>query len=238
MNKAVAKKQTTDVVVGDSLDGWGNVQDIDQSNVIIPKILPMQSTSMLVVEGHAKMGEFRDSLSGKLLGSIDKEVEFIPISTEAKWIIFHDGKYHKEIAQTNYNKNWPIEDHIDGVHIKRVRCINVFAVLAEDIKTGMAMPYVISFRSTSYEGGKQVVTRIFQNVNLMKKNPSIYSMKLRAKRMSNDKGNWIVMTTAVGRRSTPEELDVCKNFHVMMQDQKVKVDESEFKKPTVDVPSF
>ena len=50
MNKAVAKKQTTDVVVGDSLDGWGNVQDIDQSNVIIPKILPMQSTSMLVVE--------------------------------------------------------------------------------------------------------------------------------------------------------------------------------------------
>lgn len=238
MNKAVVKKQTTDVVVGDSLDGWGNVQDIDQSNVIIPKILPMQSTSMLVVEGHAKMGEFRDSLSGKLLGSIDKEVEFIPISTEAKWILFHDGKYHKEVAQTNYNKNWSIEDHIDGVHIKRVRCINVFAVLPEDIKTGMAMPYVVSFRSTSYEGGKQVVTRIFQNVNLMKKNPSIYTMKLRAKRMSNDKGNWIVMTTAVGRRSTPEELDVCKNFHVMMQDQKVKVDESEFKKPTVDVPSF
>jgi len=97
------------------------------------------------------------------------------------------------------------------------------------------MPYVISFRSTSYEGGKQVVTRIFQNVNLMKKNPSIYTMKLRGKRVSNDKGNWIVMTTAVGRRSTPRELEVCKEFYMMMQDQKVKVDQSEFNKSESDV---
>lgn len=241
MGKEVTKKHEAEMVQAEGLDGWGSMEAIDSSNVIIPKILPMQSGSNLVVEGHAKMGEFRDSLSGRLLGNLEKDVEFIPLLTESKWILFHDGKFHGEVPETPSNKHWRLEEVLDGVHIKRVRCIDVYAVLPEDIEKEMAMPYVISFRSTSYEGGKQVVTRIFQNVKMMRKNPCIYTMKLRGKRVSNDKGNWIVMNTAVGRRSLPRELEVCKSYHQMMVEQKknVRVDQSEFNKTqTVDEASF
>jgi hypothetical protein len=85
----VAVKDSTEVVesqVSTNLGDWGSA-DVSASDVIIPKILCMQATSELVAEGKARMGDFVDSITHEVLGSVDSPIKFIPFHMEKVWIV-------------------------------------------------------------------------------------------------------------------------------------------------------
>jgi len=88
--------ETTKAVAVDVNQGWDNDVYLGANDIIIPKILPMQGLSVMVADGKAMMGEFRDSLSGEKLGSIAEPIPFIPFHVEKVWdILEEDGDQYK-----------------------------------------------------------------------------------------------------------------------------------------------
>ena len=75
--EVVETKGTEVVNAEQDLNAWGDAP-VSARDIIIPKILAMQGLSELVTDGKAKFGDFVDSVTHQVLGSIDKPLEFVP----------------------------------------------------------------------------------------------------------------------------------------------------------------
>src|SRR6185369_11032375 len=69
------------------VSAWGK-REIRSSSIVIPQILKMELMSDLVAEGKAKFGDFVDSLSGEVLGNIEKPLVIIPIEVQEVWVVY------------------------------------------------------------------------------------------------------------------------------------------------------
>jgi hypothetical protein len=237
MKNEVATK-TQNELSTELLNDWGAPQ-ISASDVIIPKILPMQGLSVAVAEGRASMGEFRDSLSNNLLGDIkDKPVHCIPFFVDKAWDIMHeqaDGsfKWAKTVpvvenpASPDYNDNWKWEDEVDGIKVKNVRRFNFFVLLPDEIEKGSSIPYTISFKSTSIKEGKKLLTQMYMRNIRAGVPPAAFTIKLGGTRQKNDKGIFIVPNFTVDRKSTDVELQECLHWIKMIKSGRTKVDDSD-----------
>lgn len=221
---------------------WG-VPTLPSQDMVIPKILPQQGLSKFVVERKAMIGEFRDSLTGKLVGSIDKPFEMIPFFLKKSWDIKHqqaDGQYkyarNEAIVENpvdkayNDNLTWEGEEKdADGkvVKVMRVRRMDFFVLLPEEIKTGAAMPYVLSFKSTSLKEGKKLFTSMYVRNAKAGIPPAAFAFQVGGKMVTNDKGSFVVIDSTQGRQSTKAELDECLNWLKLLKKSNVKVDSSD-----------
>jgi len=243
MTKEVIKKEAYTALTSQQLtEDWG-VPTGPSQDMVIPKILAMQGMSDLVMARKAMIGEFRDSLSGKLIGSIDKEFEVIPFYCQKLWDISHqqaDGQFKYIRSMTlvenpldkEYNDNLPWETEektLDGklVRCKNIRRLNFFVLLPEEIKTGAAMPYVLSFKSTGLKEGKKIWTSMYIRNAKAQIAPAAFSFVIGGKMVTNDKGTFVVMNTAPGRRTTDSELKECLAWLKLVRQTNVKVDNSD-----------
>ena len=64
-------------------------------------------------------------------------------------------------TKEGYNDNLPWNDKENGIEIKRVRRMNFYVMLPKQIDAGTAVPYVLSFKSTSYREGKKLFTQMY-----------------------------------------------------------------------------
>lgn len=230
----VAVKETNAVAVA-NLNEWG-VPVVSAQDMVIPKILPMQGLSDLVTERKANIGEFRDSISGALLGSIDKPVEVIPFYLQKAWDIMEESNGNYKWARTvplidnpaavGYNDNWAWEGEENGVKIKRVRRMNFFVMVRSQIAEG-AMPYVLSFKSTSLKEGKKLFTEMYVRNVRAGMPPAAFSFDLGGRMEKNDKGTFVVPTMTRKDKSTQGELIECLNWIKTINGGAVRVDESD-----------
>lgn len=220
---------------------WGVVAQPSQ-DMLIPKILPMQLTSVLVSEGKALFGEFRDSINGNLFGTCDKPFEFVPFYIDKAWDMLQmkDGQfqYVKSIPlienplDAGYNDNLPRETQAENdlgilVETKYVRRMNVFVLLSSEIKSGTAMPYVISFKSTSIKEGKKLYTQMYVRNIRSGLPPAAFMFTLSGVKVKNDKGSYMISTVSLGRQTTTEELTECLSWLKLVRKGAVKVDTSD-----------
>ena len=244
MKKEVAIKEENKVVLSAQqlADEWG-VPTTPSTDMVIPKILPMQGLSKLVVDRKAMIGEFRDSLSGKLIGSIDKPFAMIPFLCVKLWDVQHqqpDGtyKYNRSVPlienplDKEYNDNWTWEGEetdLDGklVKIKRIRRLNFFVLLPDEVKDGSAMPYVLSFKSTGLKEGKKLWTSMYVRNAKASIPPAAFTFQVGGKMVTNDKGSFVVMGIDQGRRTTDAELKECLSWLKLVRQSNVKVDNSD-----------
>ena len=236
--KEVQVKATNQVVtaVTSDLTDWGQAPAMGQ-DIIIPKILPMQPTSDLVADGKAVMGEFRDSLSGSKLGSIVEPIEILPFHVEKFWDIYHEEGDQFEWkgseplvenpADKNYNDNLPWADKINGVSVKRIRRMNFFVMLPSEMAKGGTVPYILSFKSTSFREGKKMFTQMFFRNRAANLPPPAYTFKLSGVKQKNDKGTFIVPTIELSRASSQAEIDKCLVWFKIIKKGEVKVDDSD-----------
>jgi len=236
MSKELATKQEQ-AVSTNVMSDWGEQQMFGQ-DIVIPKILPMQSTSDLVQDGKAAMGEFRDSVSGVKLGSISEPVDIIPFHVQKFWDIHtqnDDGNFQwsrtepliENPAIPGFNDNLPWEDKEDGEPIKRVRRMNFFVLLPSEVATGAAIPYILSFKSTSFKEGKKLYTQMYLRNRKSNLPPPAYTFKLSGVKEKNDKGSYIVLSLELGRASTQAEVAECLTWFKTIQKGGVKVDDSD-----------
>lgn len=237
MSKELTAKQAQEVATPVDLSDWGNEQVLGQ-DIVIAKILPMQPSSVLVTDGKATMGEFRDSLSGLKLGSILEPMDIIPFHVEKFWDILveqNDGQFKwarstpliENPSEAGYNDNLPWQDKENNINIKRVRRMNFYVLLPSDVKSGADIPYILSFKSTSFREGKKVYTQMYLRNRKANLPPPAYTFKLSGLKQKNDKGTFIVPTVELGRATAPNEIKACLDWFKMIKKGGVKVDDSD-----------
>lgn len=234
--KAVAL--TTDQLTND----WG-VPTGPSQDMVVPKILPMQGLSKLVIARKAQIGDFCDSISGKKLGSIDAPIEIIPFFCQKSWDISEqqaDGsyKYLKSLPlvenpmskEYNDNLTWEGEDkNKDGklVKVKRIRRLNFFCMLPSEIASGTSIPYVLSFKSTSLKEGKKLWSQMYVRCTRAGLPPAAFHFTIGGVMQTNEKGTFVVPTVNEGARTTQAELAECLSWIKMINKGAVKVDTSD-----------
>lgn len=235
--------ETTKAVGTDVVSDWGNDVYLGVNDIIIPKILPMQGLSQLVADGKAMMGEFRDSLSGERLGSITEPIAVVPFHVDKVWDILEEsGDQFKWVrsepliedpTKPGYNDNLPWNDKVDGLDIKRVRRMNFYVMLPKQIDEGSAVPYVLSFKSTSYREGKKLFTQMYMRNRKANLPPPGYTFVLSGVKQKNDKGTFVVPTLELGPLTPASQVTECLNWYKLIKKGSVKVDASE--EETIDV---
>ena len=235
MSKEVMNKESSVPAMAPA--AWGE-EFVGAQDIVIPKILPMQGLSDLVTDGKATMGEFRDSVSGELLGSIVDPIVIVPFMVQKFWDIMEEddeGDFKWERSEplienpleAGYNDNLPWEDVVDGKRVKRIRRMNFFCLIPKEMAKGNSIPYIMSFKSTSLREGKKLFTQMYLRNKRAGKPPCAYAFALAGTKQKNDKGTYIVPNVTQVRESTPEEISEAFSWFQLVKKGGVKVDDSD-----------
>jgi hypothetical protein len=230
---AKAADEKKELAMAEQYAGLMSVDDqTDVKDIILPKILVMQGLSDLVADGKAMMGELRESLDGRLLAAKEGKLEVIPFHSTKTWAIFEESKGKLEYKETvpwgPENCNWEWTANVNGVNVRRDQCLNFYVLVASEIKEGSFMPYMLSFRRTSYKAGKKLVTAK-EKLKMFKRPLASKCFELSAMKTENDLGTFYVFDVVQGRDTTPEELEAVKGWFDMIQTASVKVDDSDLR---------
>lgn len=228
MTEVTTKQETA--VANIDLDAFGS-GPISGQDIVIPKVLAMQGLSNYVTEGKARFGDFVDSLSGDVLGNIDKPLEYIPFFLEKMWIVskkvgdrFMFDRY-EPVTVANENKPWT--EVVAGVEIKNEKCYNFYCILPSD----PTIPYVIAFKSTSAKAGRELATQMYVKNKAAGKVPPAKVMQLFGSKSEKDGNKFVVMKSSVVRDSTPEEIANCLTWFKTIQEGGTSMDNSDVAAP-------
>lgn len=230
MSKELQTQESKDIAAAALAAGWGD-QELSSQDVLISKLLPMQGLSKLVTERKAQMGEYRDSVTTELLGSVDAPLEFVPCHVERLWVNKKEvnGKFEfdsmEPVTRENENRGW--ESIADGVNFRHVYTYLFYVLLPKDIEAGTPKPYTLSFSSTSVKGGKKLMTQMFVSNKQMGLTPASMVMNLDGRIEQNDKGTFVVLDVSSSRKSTNDEVMAALEIYKMVNTGEAKVDHSD-----------
>jgi hypothetical protein len=235
-------------------------QTILSTDIVIPQLLLMQGLSEFIAEKKKcpisgqkiETGQFVRSTTMEILGGEEKPISFIPLKMVANWKVEEKigdkFEYRQTISRTPANENLDWSFKQNGADWRRVKVLDVFALLPQDIlahqeeikklMTGempdlskTLMPVLIRFKSTSFKAGMAVNTFYAQIQDLMKYNSAIkahyFSLALEAKPEKNDAGNFYIFKVGAAKQ-IPAEMkeDADRWYSNMWSRSDIKVDES------------
>jgi len=176
---------TTDV-----RNDWGT-ENVDSTDILIPRILLMQGQSKLVTAEKAQTGQIIESVTNKVLAEKGKTLEFIPLKTFKNTIVMsaNDNQfmYQREFETEDGKPPW--EKEINGELVRIFPTLNFFVMLTTDLDSATAIPMVLSFRSTQYKKGR-ILLSYFNECKMTKSPPAANTFTLGVEKTSNDKGTW------------------------------------------------
>ena len=226
MSKEVTTKKET--AVSTDVQPLGSFSaGVDASDIIIPKVLLMQSISQLVDQEKAKAGDFVHSLDENIIGAKeDKPVEFITLDMYKTLQTYEDDKYVKTESLTPENSALPYEEVVNGVKVNRTKTMNYYVIRPEDVENMSVFPMVITFKRTSLKGGKKLATKLMM---LEEFGAEVYAktFKLVARQEEGDKGKYYVMDIVDGRKSSDIEVKHATKWYNRLKTTEVKVHETE-----------
>lgn len=235
----MGKNETKEVAVKESTEVSTNVQSsgsfsagVDASDIIIPKVLLMQSISQLVDAEKAKAGDFVHSLDEVVVGSKENApVEFIVLGMFKTLQTYEDDKYIKTESLTPENANLAYEEVINGVKVNRTKTMNYYVIRPEDVENMAVFPMVITFKRTSLKGGKKLATKLMM---LEEFGAEVYmkTFKLVARQEEGDKGKYYVMDIVDGRKSNDVEVKQAIKWSERLKTTSVKVHEADEEQAT------
>lgn len=222
---AVTTKGPTD------LAKYGGLMDetpVDAKDFLIPKLLLMQSTSQAVKDEKARAGEIRGSIDMNKLAEKEGSLEIIPFSVYKTWVTLKKkgNEFVGQVPYTPQNALRPREEILNGEELVHYETLNYYCLLPTEIASGMFLPYVVSFRSTSYMAGKTLETHRARLQEFGKPLP-FKTFKLGVQPKKNEHGSFHVFTIAESRDTTEEELEAVSNWHAIVKKGQAKVDESD-----------
>jgi len=242
MTKAVTNKQPTDVADPSDLNAWGPAPSITVKDLVIAKILMCQPGSKAVAEEKAKFGQLIDSVNGTIIGGVDAPFVIIPFHMEKMWVRMRkEGKKWKfwievpineDVNSPGYNDDWEYETEDAEGEIQNLRTWNTFCLLEADLKDGKAIPYTISFKSTSSRAGQKLITQMYVTNVDAGQGPAAVAMEISATKREKDGNNFAVMDIRVARNSTKEEIAAAFKKHQAFRKGGYRVDHSDLESKT------
>lgn len=228
----VTTTDSKEVAVAGNLDAWGSDQ-VSSNDLVVPKILAAQYMSEVVKAGEVKFAELYDTSEHRVLGGVDKPLEFIPFHSTKYWMEYtvnvsangqRKREYRGVVGIDRTNDNWPRVSP-DGT-VERDRVLEFYVLRPEEIAEGCELPYILSFRRSSLRAGKQLTTQMSVKNRAAGKNPAAVAMSLGVKAESNDDGEFAVMTMKPSRESTAAEQEAAfKWLNVVRESNVTAVEE-------------
>lgn len=228
-------------------DEWDLGQS-DSSDIIIPKLVVLQSTSKLVSSEKAQFGDIANTVTGEILGTArekdKKPVRFIPFKEEKTWTIFEvigsKPEFRGTEPRTALNNDLPREYEKGGKKFKRYQTLSYFILLVEDLeKSDMPLPYVVSFRSTSFKAGRVLSTHFLMCKAALQRGkvvpPPATVFELSGTKTSNDKGTFYIMDVKDVGVAKPEWVGISAQWLKTMKTKSYQIDESEVAEVEVEV---
>lgn len=229
---AVAKKEEQNLAL------YGNLMDetpVDAKDFLIPKLLLMQSQSEAVKQEKARAGEIRGSIDMNKISEKEGSVEIIPFSVYKTWVTLTKvgSEFIEQIPLTPANCIRPREEILNGKEVLNYETLNYYCLLPSEIASGMYLPYVVSFRSTSYMAGKTLETHRARLREFGKPLP-FKTFALGCQMKKNEKGTFYVYTIAEARDTTDDELEAVKKWRNIVTQGTAKVDDSDLQRAAED----
>jgi len=233
---AVAQSRSASIMEDQDFDA-SLFENFDSTDILIPKILLMQSTSEMVQQEKRNLGEMVDSVSGEVICKRGEKIGFYPLFLFKTWdvskLVGTRYQYQETLPFTPENATLKWEDvNAAGEQIRNTQCLNFYVMLASQIDDPASFPYLIKFKSTSYKTGKALVTH-FAKANMLRKVPWFKQVVMGTTKESNDDNTWYVPTIEDGPlfdRSSEADLGrmaKCKQWSQVVKSGKVKTDQSE-----------
>ncbi len=232
--------------------GWGGMEGVDPSDILVPKMLIMQPISELVASGKVPAGSLIRSTTGEILGGKkgqdDVMVPFIPLLTYKDWTLKEEvnGKYEFRGREpfTAENADAPWDYTQNGKAWKRDKNINLFVLLPADIDRNITarkrmketgelpspddslLPMLIQFTRTSFKVGRGVVTHFAQSAD-MGIPAACSQLSIYTEFVKGDKGSYFVYKLGVRATTDVEHLIQAKKWYGTLSKAqgKIKVDD-------------
>lgn len=211
---------------------WGAIEELEATDLLVPKIFHQQAMSKLVADGQARPGDFCDSLTGQVLASKDETLEIIVFGSfktlivskqeaNGQWKLQHITTVTPDNAREIASK--PFTEEINGEQWKNSLQYNYYCLLPKNLKE---LPYVLSLGSTKTKAAKKLNTMLFK-LNTIGKNGAAAVFNLKSVPEKNDRGQWFGLEITQGRWSTAEELLRAHAWYTKSKSQKFVVVEEE-----------
>lgn len=232
VNKDLTKADKKEVAKASSAaSDWG--VDIDAVDIEIPKISIMQAMSKSVLDkaSEAQIGEFRLSTTNEKVAETDG-FEAIPFHVDKLWYVSdyvtdkkgkRKAEFNRVEAQTPENSGHKFETETE----RWQKVLNFYYLLPGELEDDAALPYVTSFKGTSYRAGKSLLNQMYVKSVKAHGRPFGAVIKISAREETNDDGTFMVLQTAPVREADKAELELCAEWNNMVRTMRVAVDESE-----------
>ena len=212
--------------------GLGAADNVDNEDIIIPKIQLAQQLSEAVKEDLAKAGDFINSVDKNVLAAKGENLDMIVMQNYKVWRCFEVKKGKKEYIETiDYvgNENLAIDEEVGGVTIHRDKVLGFYVLLVDEIKQGMAFPYIVDFTRSSARSGKQLQTYFakLRSVGL----PSFAKVFTLTSKFITGEHDYYVKEVSAGRSIEPSEAQAVKLWlsNIAANKDRMKEDDSDLK---------
>lgn len=186
---------------------------LSRSDILISKLLLQQPLSDYVAKGIASPGDIVESVNGEVIAKKGQGVEIILVKPFKTWMQFEmkEGKwaYTATIPFSPLNAHWKYEDEINGKKVRNDAVISMFVLLSTNIDS---MPYLVSFRRSSYTAGKKLVTH-WEIAKMKKEKPASKVFELVSELKTVDKNSFWVFDVKPKRQATKEEMDAAYGWN-------------------------
>lgn len=213
--------------------GMGAGDNVDNDDIIVPKIQLTQQLSQAVKDKLAEAGQFINSVEKNVLAEEGQGLDIIVMQSYKVWRVFQIGKGNKKeyLETIDYagNEHLAIDETVDGTTIHRDKVLGFYVLLVDEIKEGMAFPYIIDFARSSARAGKQLQTYFakMRSVGI----PSFGKVFTLSSKFIQDEHDYYVKEISAGRNIETEELASVKLWldNIAKNKDRMKEDDSEFK---------
>lgn len=220
-------------------ESWGS-EGTDNSDILIPKILLMQGLSQYVAQEKAQMGDLVDSVTGEVLGSGREKdfsaVKIIPLMQFKNWTHYlkvGDKWEYKGTEMWNAtNAGTPRYEEYqkDGQTYRSDSALNFYVLVVNDNKV-QDLPYLVSFRRTSFRAGQKLVTH-FTKCQLAAKAgapipPAATTFDLASRKVQNDQGTFYVFDLFGTSPTNGDWMPTAYSWYQTLKAGSHKVDESD-----------
>jgi hypothetical protein len=203
--KEIEVKKSAEIAIAQYDQGDWGADNAENRDMLMPRLALMHATSKLVQADKAVAGEMINTATGKVVAAKGELLEIIPVKLLPKtWVVSVDKKYARtELAKPGEEREWE-EETPEGT-IKNERCLNFYVLLRKELESGEAIPYMLSFKGTSFKAGQKLVNH-FKLSQGLKKAPARTAWKLGSENRSNDTNTWKVWSIEEGDFTTAEEI--------------------------------
>lgn len=218
--------------------GLGAGANVDNEDIIVPKIQLCQQLSEAVKEKLADAGDFINSVDKNVLAAKGENLDMIVMQNYKVWRCFEVKKGKKEYTETiDYvgNEGLAIDEEIGGVTIHRDKVLGFYVLLVDEIKQGMAFPYIVDFTRSSARSGKQLQTYFakLRSVGL----PSFAKVFTLSSKFITGEHDYFVKEVSAGRNIETSEAQAVKLWldNIAANKDRMKEDDSDLRNNDDDI---